>query len=262
MPRLARITIYPVKSLPGLELSSVEALPSGALKFDRRWAIVDADGQWVNGKRTSAIHRLRAEFDLAAEQVTLRAGDGGAGSTLPLVGDRRPLENWLSTFFGFAVRVEENSTHGFPDDTEAPGPTFIGTATIEAVAGWFPGLSLDSIRARFRANLEIGDVEPFWDDRLYAGAGEAVRFRVGKLEFLGVNPCQRCVVPTRSPKDGTVLPQFARIFAEKRATELPTWADQRRFDHYYRLAVNTRPAHFGGMLHVGDSVEIVDTAAV
>ncbi len=42
MPRLARIVIYPVKSLDGVALEQARQLPSGALEHDRQWAIFDA----------------------------------------------------------------------------------------------------------------------------------------------------------------------------------------------------------------------------
>ena len=49
---------------------------------------------------------------------------------------------------------------------------------------WF-GLDLRQARGRFRANLEIGDTEPFWEDRLYGRANEVVRFRIGEVVLEG-----------------------------------------------------------------------------
>ena len=59
------------------------------------------------------------------------------------------------------------------------------------------------MRMRFRANLEIGEVPAFWEDRLYGESGTTVRFTVGAVCLEGTNPCQRCVVPTRDPLTGT-----------------------------------------------------------
>jgi uncharacterized protein YcbX len=66
MPTLTGITIYPVKSLDGLSLSESLVLPCGALANDRRWRLVDADGQVVNAKRTARFHVIRAAFSLAS----------------------------------------------------------------------------------------------------------------------------------------------------------------------------------------------------
>jgi hypothetical protein len=47
-------------------------------------------------------------------------------------------------------------------------------------------------------------------------------------------------------------------FIEHRQATLPAWADKSFFDHYYRLATNTRinPSEAGKVLCVGDPVVI------
>ncbi len=260
MARLARIRIYPIKSLDPMDVSECKVSPAGALVDDRRWAIVDQQGQFVTGKRTPAVHRLRAEFDPDAPAVRLRHGAENAWATFSLSGDREPLESWLSERLGLPVRVEEGPDGGFPDDTEAPGPTVVSTATLMEVASWFPGLSLEEVRRRFRANLEIDDVPAFWEDRLYGPNDECVRFSIGKVVFEGMRPCRRCVVPTRDPETGEAVAGFAAQFARRREATLPEWADRSRFDHFYRLAVNTRLVEGGGRaLRVGDEVRLLES---
>ena len=65
-------------------------------------------------------------------------------------------------------------------------------------------------------------------------------FRVGDVQMEGINPCQRCVVPTRDPETGEVDDRFQKIFIQKRQATLPEWVERSRFNHFYRLAVNTR----------------------
>jgi uncharacterized protein YcbX len=256
MAQLSRISIYPVKSLDGVTVDAARALPSGALENDRRFALVDSQGQFMNGKRTPRMHLLRSHFDLAKHTISLLTG--GVAREFQIDFDRRQLEEWLSGFFGLPVRLNENAAAGFPDDTESPGPTVISAATLNEVASWFPGLSLDDVRRRFRANLEIDGVEPFWEDRLYSDAGRAVRFQIGEVVLEGTNPCQRCVVPTRSPETGERYADFAATFETRRYETLPFWATRTRFDHFYRLAVNTRPvAGRSGTIHVGDDVCLI-----
>jgi uncharacterized protein YcbX len=48
MPTLDRITIFPVKSLDGVDVEGATVLPSGAVEHDRRWRLVDAQGGVVN----------------------------------------------------------------------------------------------------------------------------------------------------------------------------------------------------------------------
>ncbi len=56
MAHLARINIYPVKSLDPQTVEQTIVLPGGALAHDRRFAIRDRQGEFVNAKRTPAAH--------------------------------------------------------------------------------------------------------------------------------------------------------------------------------------------------------------
>jgi uncharacterized protein YcbX len=230
-------------------------LPSGALENDRRWALRDVLGNFVHAKRTAAFHRLRSTFEPTSGKISLRVEGADDVHVFDLLRDRGPLERWLSDFLEITVDLIENVAAGFPDDTDSPGPTVVSTATLATVGNWF-GLSLEDARRRFRANLEIDDAEPFWEDRLVAEAGRAVRFRIGPVELLGTNPCQRCVVPSRDPIRGDIISGFSRTFAARREQWLPSWAAAERFDHFYRLSVNTRAA-LAGNLSVGDEVAIL-----
>jgi uncharacterized protein YcbX len=253
-PRLARIILFPVKALDGLELESIEVLPSGALAGDRRYAIFDEAGKFVNGKKNARVHLLRSSFDLGTGRLGLWTA-GGAPLSFDVQADREALEQWLKAFFGIPLSFRENAAAGFPDDTESPGPTLVSTATLREVAGWFD-LSLEQARARFRSNLEIDGVPAFWEDRLFGPAGSLIRFSIGGVAFDGNNPCQRCVVPPRDPLTGENNPEFMKRFMELRKEKLPPWAEASRFNHFYRLAVNTRPAGPGGKLSVGDAVQV------
>jgi uncharacterized protein YcbX len=203
-----RILIYPIKSLDPVAVSEATVLASGALASDREFALVDEKGAWVNGKREARIHRLRAGFDLANNRVTLRVSPGVESETFHLTSDRARLEDWFSRYFGFRTRLERNTAGGFPDDMESPGPTIIGSATLGAVGGWF-GLGLEEASRRFRANIELDTDEPFWEDRLFSGSGNPVQFQIGSVAIDGVNPCQRCAVPSRDSETGVVLEKFS-----------------------------------------------------
>lgn len=100
----------------------------------------------------------------------------------------------------------------------------------------------------------------FWEDRLFAEAESLAPFRIGDILFEGINPCQRCVVPSRDPSTGEVFPHFQAIFMSKRKETLPSWSTPSRFNHFYRLSCNTRvPAsEEGKSLHVGDPVTLAE----
>jgi uncharacterized protein len=265
-PRLANIRLHPIKSLDPMHVKEARIGPGGGLQFDRAWALYSADGQWLNGKRTVAIHLIRAAFAPDVSSVTLSVpGDSRKTptKTFAFPGDTAAASQWLSKFFEQPVTVR-HSPEGFPDDAIANGPTIISTASLQAVCGLFPGMTIDNARLRFRTTLEIdGDrsavapeeVPAFWEDQLFSAEERgAVRFRIGEVNFEGSNPCARCPVPPRDPHTGVIIPGFQKIFSDYRRSHVPAWCPEARFDHYYRLATNTRVAssEAGKILRVGD----------
>ena len=254
---LERIIVYPIKSLDGVSVTESRITQGGILEFDRIHALVDENGKYVNGKRTPRVQLLRTEFARDFQEVAIGATDGAGRHRFSL---REPaaLNAWLSDYFGFAVSLTTETGRGFPDDRGAPGPTITSKASMEEIAGWYNGLPLESVRRRFRSNLEIGGVEPFWEDHLYGKPGELKPFAIGDVSFMGHNPCQRCVVPVRDPDRAEPIPDFQKTFMERRRATLPTWAEKERFNHYYRFAINTSvaPEGSGKILRVGDRLRL------
>ena len=259
MPTLSRITVFPVKSLDGLTLDRATVGSRGALELDREYALFDADGEYVNGKATAQVHRLQSSFDPVTHELTVgRYGDEERHTfSLRDEAGQAACGEWLTDFFGESVTVERDDAGGYPDDEELHGPTVISTGTVRAVADWFD-LPPENVRRRLRANLEIDSTEPFWEDRLFADHGEVVAFTVGDCRFHGVNPCQRCVVPTRDPDTGEEIEDFRERFIERREATLPEWTPSDRFDHPYRLMLNTVVPEdsWGTEIAVGDDVTV------
>jgi uncharacterized protein len=273
-PRLTSIRLHPIKSLNPVSVTEARIGPGGGLEHDRAWALFSVDGRWVNGKRTAAIHLIRATYAPDLSSVTLAVpGDRRKipAHTFPFPGGAEDAAEWFSVYFEQQILVR-HAPEGFPDDTIANGPTIISTASLQAVTDWFPGLTLDSARQRFRTTLEIdsaddpasaaranGHLPAFWEDRLY-GEDErsVVRFRIGEVHFEGSNPCARCPVPARDPQTGADLTGFQKRFSDLRRETLPPWAPAARFDHFYRLATNTRvaPTETGKLLRLGDPLQL------
>jgi uncharacterized protein YcbX len=258
-PTLSAVLVYPVKSLDPVALDRAAVRGAGGLSSDREYAIVDADGASVNGKREPATHRLASTFDPATGELTLGPREADERVTFTLPDERDVASEWLSAYFGYEVTLERDASGGFPDDTHASGPTVIAAATLEAVADWFDGIDAAEMRRRLRPNLVVEGVEPFWEDRLYADRDSVVAFDVGDVRFEGVNPCQRCVVPTRDPDTGVETERFRERFVARRRETLPDWADRDWFDHHFRLMVNTRVPRetVGSVVQVGAPVRRV-----
>lgn len=259
MPHLGNISIFPIKSLDGVTLTETPVLKSGALPHDREFAIVDEQGRFVNGKRNPKVHLLRSTFDEVVGKVWLQIEGTNQKQVFQISEERDRLEAWLSNYFSFPVKLRQNCLTGFPDDINAPGPTVISTGTLEQVASWFPGISVDEMRLRLRTNIEISGVPAFWEDQLFAKAGEVVWFQVGEVVFAGVNPCQRCIVPTRNILKGKAYLNFQKDFIAKRKETMPSWVKLSRFNHFFRLGVNTHvsESEAGKVLRVGDEVKIL-----
>lgn len=256
MPTLKHITIYPIKSLDGHALAECKVLPSSALAGDRRFALVNEAGKFVQGKNCPAIHTIRATYNQDLQNVTLNCSD--RNENFSLNDEHEQLATWCSEVLGVNCRLIENHEAGMPDDTDSPGPTIISTATLETVANWFEEIDLEEARRRFRFNLEISDVPPFWEDGLVANEEPARRFWLGDLLWQGGGICQRCVVPTRGSLNSKVTDGFVHKFRALRAETLPDWAPADRFNHFYRLGVNTRldSCENTGVLRMGDSIAV------
>ena len=257
-PRLARIRIYPIKSLDPLELQEASVNDGAGLCGDREFALFrSGDGALLNAKRLGErITSIRARYEWPDRQVELRVGDRSVRFAIDR--QRTDLEAWLEARLGHPVTLRRNERTGFPDDTEASGPTVVGTASLESVAAWF-AMEVEEVRRRFRANLEIAGLSPFEEDRLFGLPGKPRRFRIGAVEMLGTNPCARCIVPSMDSHGRAVPdPRFARKFAALRKRHAWKESEIGGYEHFYRFTVNTRvcPEQGANVLRVGDAVRM------
>jgi len=253
IPLVSRITVYPLKSFDGIDLEYSSVLESGTLEHDRQLALLDSNGEYYNAKKYADIHRYESQFHKNWHSMVISRPDENAMEFFDLRTDQHRLVKWIAQFQPNIVSYKENKRSGLPDDQEANGPTIISEATLELVASWFEGFTVHDIRQRLRPNIEVSGVPAFWEDRLFSSN---IPFSVGTVHLLGTNPCQRCVVPSRCPRTGEVTSHFADTVAQNRRQLLPNWSTSDHFDHYYRLATNTRmPAGTeGGNISLGDEI--------
>lgn len=202
MAHLERLTIHPVKGLDGIDVEAIDILEGGTLAHDREFALFDAGGDVVNGKRTDRVHDLATDFDPASDEFTVRTSDGET-RRFALEAERDRAERWFSGFFDMDLTLRRNASLGFVD-RQGMGPSVISTATLRMVASWFERMTVENARRRFRANVEVSGVDPFWEDR-FVGAGTS-EFGINGVRFEGVTPCGRCIVPRRDPDTGRNRP--------------------------------------------------------
>jgi hypothetical protein len=259
--RIESLQVFPVKGLDGVRVDAAPVTDAGTLAGDREYALCppdappvtergDAVNHAINGKQSERIHALDADVD---PPTTLRVEgepfDLADESSRAAAGDR------LATALGLDAELRHRPAPGFVDRPDA-GPTVVSTATLREVASWFDPLTPEDVRRRLRVNVEVGGVPAFWEDR-FIGA-EAPRFRVGSVEFHGVEPCARCVVPERDPDSGDPLPGFRERFVERRSATFPSFADRDAFPHDYTLTLVAGLSAGGGeTIRVGDEVSVV-----
>jgi len=255
-PRVGRLTVYPVKGLDGVDLEESRLLDGGTLRYDREFALFDSDGEVLNGKRTDRVHDLRTGFDPATRTLTVEAPTGESRS-FDLDGDPERVAEWFAAFFGVDLSLKRDTGLGYVD-RRSMGPSVVSTATLEEVASWFEGVTVESARRRLRANVEVSGVEPFWEDR-FVGAG-APAFEADGVRFEGVTPCGRCIVPARDPDTGEPFPEFREQFVRRREETFPAWADESAFDHFYTLMLiaSVPEADRGATVAVGDRVCVIE----
>jgi uncharacterized protein YcbX len=260
------------------------------------------DGRVINAKWSPVFHAIRADFDLDERLVTLwvdpaavaavalpaadlerlrgmagnpggqRSGGHAVRDSFHLVpGQGGPCE-WLSEVLGVGVLLQERADGGFPDDRDAPGPTLVATATLVEVARWF-GFDQAESRRRFRANLEIGGCDAFWEDTLASPARPELQpelppdlpvdpyadlpppepraFSIGEAKFIATNVCRRCVVPTRDSRTGAVTEHFRDAFEARRSRGMRADVDAAAWGTLYRVGVNLMLRGGGGALFCG-----------
>ncbi len=112
-PHLARIRVYPIKSLDPLEVERVGLASGVRLAGDRDYALFDARGRFLNAKRLGpTILAIRAAFSDQARAVELVLGPDSGRFELP--GESADLEAWFGRALGQAVSLGQDSAAGFP----------------------------------------------------------------------------------------------------------------------------------------------------
>src|ERR1700752_4764253 len=101
-PHLVNIRFHPIKSLDPVSVSEARISPSGGLALDRAWALYSVDGQWVNGKRTPAVHLIRANYSPDLSFVTLSVPADRRKippRTFDFPAEHDEAAEWFSVFF-------------------------------------------------------------------------------------------------------------------------------------------------------------------
>ena len=247
-----KLIVYPIKSLDGIELPEVELTEYGNLKMDRQFAFKTEEDAFVNAKRFPEILKIRASYDLENSQLSLKDENDSERFDLHL--ENQMLNEFISDKLGKKIKLHENLKGGFPDDTKRQGPTVCSTQSFKILSEWFPHLTLESLRRRFRANIELNaeSSDAFWEDELLFNGKSEISFKNSQIKL--VKPCPRCPVPSRDPETAERDNSFQLKFEEFRKSYRQY--DQRElYPHYYLYAINTTVLK-SGAIEKGEALEI------
>jgi uncharacterized protein len=230
---ITQLAIYPVKSLRGIVLDQAELTERG-LAFDRRWMIVDSNGDFVTQREVSALATITVELGeqhltlrhetLPAFSLALAEPKGGARtvrvfrSYCEALDEGDEVAAWLASVPGLEV-VEGLRLMRFPESGRREVPAdYLAEAekghVHVAFSDEYPLLiahqaSLDALNAqleqkgesrvpmtRFRPNVVVeGSDEPFAERDWRTLQGPEYRLGLRK-------PCKRCKIVTQDQLTG------------------------------------------------------------
>jgi uncharacterized protein YcbX len=239
---LVKLARWPVKSLGGEPLAAAR-LDWRGLGGDRAHALLDPrqgrEGRWLTVRQAPRMLAWSAAYpDAPDDQLdpadppppTLRAPDGTAWRW-----DQPGLDEALASDLGTAVRRHRDL--GGQQDLKASVlvTTEASRLAVEAALGRPVELR------RFRPNLHLElDAPPFAEERWDGG-----RLQVGEVTLALLNPCIRCVIPTRDPDGPGRWPELLR------------WLHRRR-DALFGVNAKVVAA---GRVRVGDRAMVTEPAA-
>jgi len=206
--RVARISVSPVKGFRLAHPDEVHLGPDG-VEGNRRFFLVDSEGQRLRSSITPWPTRIRADYDSKAELLRMHFPDGTSVESSALADGERihstsgtievtgqvvdgPWEPHFARLSGKPVRLARADRVGA--GMTAP-VTLVSDGSLTRLAQEAGREQIDA--RRFRMLFELEGCEPHeedtWDGQLFR-LGEAV-VRVG-------GPVDRCAVTTRDPDTG------------------------------------------------------------
>lgn len=265
MTKLSNISIYPVKSLRGYDISSARVERMG-LENDRRLMVVDPQGQFLTQREHAHMALIKTVIE--GDWLSLNApGMDPFLCTIRTLGPRQEVEiwsssgvasidqgedaaEWLSTFLNMPARLVRMANDY---QRQVSGDYAVKPDDHVSFADGFPILitsqsSLDDLNQRlenpipmnrFRTNLVVSECQPYEEDTWK-------RIRIGEVELALVKPCARCNVPTIDQET-----------AESGKEPSATLARYRKINGKIMFGVNVIPLTTGN-IHIGQELEILE----
>lgn len=293
MMQVSGVNIYPVKSLTGVALQEVIVTKRG-FQHDRRWMLTDRENMFFTQRQFPKMATITVEVTGNGLRVTSKDGDILNIPFRPESGERRQVTIWQSVceaevyddqvneWFGRVLDIDCQLVH-MPDTTERHvSERFDSGNDIVSFADGYPVMllgekSLEELNRRiaesgsadkevrvplpmnrFRPNIVVSGSDAFAEDGWQ-------RIRIGEVVFRVVKPCARCSITTVDQVQGKFTgKEPLRTFAKFRAAR-DVYPET--FESFgipapdVLFGQNLIPESSGGMISIGDSVEVIERKA-
>ena len=259
---LTSITIYPIKSLGGISLTSAVAEERG-LKYDRRWMLINEDNVFISQRECAkmaliSVQLVEEGFELshkhdAIERIIIPFSISEGDSFIVTIWEDTCLaihfsevvDKWFLELLGINCRLVYMPDYSlryidqdYAKDNElvsfADGYPFliIGESTLldlnNRLANQIP-------MNRFRPNFVFSGGDAFEED-------DWEKFKIEEVSFLAVKPCGRCIITT-----------IDQDSAERSNEPLKTLSSYRRKNNSVLFGQNLI-LEIGGIVKIGDQL--------
>jgi len=235
---LKSISIYPIKSLNGIELSSAEVFQYG-LKFDRNWMLVDSNNTFITRRERPELSLIVTSisengfafsFNKKSENLVLRTNDFQQEKIESKVWDSEVFgfeeSKNLNTFFSDFLKEEVRLIRMPLQPERMETAPLTGEQTPSSFADSFPILiigtaSLDALNTNleepidaryFRPNLVFQTERSFEED-------EWQEIQIGNTLLRKAKPCGRCRMINVNPDTGEYRTDVMRELAKLRTVK-------------------------------------------
>jgi len=234
--QVSKLYIFPIKSFGAISLQHSKIDRFG-MEHDRRWMLVDEDGQFVTQRHHSELcffdvssyedgfrisNRKHAQFEL---ELPLNKVSGQKtlvtvwNDTINVELVDPKIDELFSQVLGQSVSLVKMPVDG----NRQVDPRYAPQGTVTAFSDGFPLLligqsSLDNLNSklqlpidmlRFRPNIVFTGGEPHQEDMFQT-------FQISETRFRAVKPCSRCVVTTIDSESALRSPESLRTLSKYR----------------------------------------------
>ena len=263
MPHVSELTIYPLKSAQGINLTKLSYKKRGP-QFDREWMVVNSKNQFLSQRQFPLMCLIKAQ--LTDKELILTAPN--CSPLLISFNNSTPqkavveiwkdqvnaidcgseAQNWISGYLGIDCRLIT-----MPKETKRLVDSgYASNKETVSFADGFPSLiisqaSLDDFNskleqpismAHFRPNIVIDDCPAYAEDIWQA-------IKINGIIFSLVKPCSRCIIPAIEPNSGNKRMDIIKALSTYRRRGNATYFGQNALHN------------INGEICVGDKVELI-----